>query len=130
MAEMSAGRSWGVWPLVAAVAAIFVYSGMRKLGWTPWGAGVALPAGGWQRAATIVEGVLLVAGGVAVIFRRTRRVASIVLGAILLIAMGSHAPIFHGRVTDMIGQVVTPVVILAALLAVNLADSDGESPGE
>ena len=128
MSGMTARRSWTVWPLMAVIAAIFVYAGLRKLGWTPWGAVDALPMEGWRRIATIIQGVLLIAGGVAVIFPRTRRVASIVVGAILIFAMFSHAPFFHGRVTDMTGQVVTPVVILVALLAVNLSDLDSKVP--
>ncbi len=130
MTQMTLRRSWVLWPLVAAVAAIFVYSGLRKLGWTPWGAMNALPPAGWRRVATILEGALLMGGGVGVIFRRTRRAASIVAAMILFLAMGSHAPFFHGRVTDMLGQVVTPVVLLVALLAVNLADPEaGDARG-
>lgn len=126
MAGMTVRRSWALWPLVAAIAAIFVYSGLRKLGWTPRGAMNALPAGGWQRGATILQGVLLIASGAGVIFQRSRRAASIVAAVILCVAIVSHAPFFHGSVTDMMGQVVTPVVILVGLLAVNLADAEAE----
>ncbi|MFZ0634896.1 MAG: DoxX family protein [Candidatus Acidiferrales bacterium] len=117
---MSTRRDWRAWPLAVLVAALFVYSGLRKFGWNPWH--VAAPAlTRFERHVSLLLGGIQLLGGIGLLFRRARSIAVPALAATILFALGGHLSIFRGHVTDWLSQIVTPLVVLMALAAIYLS---------
>jgi uncharacterized membrane protein YphA (DoxX/SURF4 family) len=107
---------WTGWFLRGCVAIAFVYIGLDKFDETPNGEWIRIferiGFGQWFRHAT---GVVEVAGGVLLVFPRTKVAGAALLGGAMFGAIIAHFTVLHDAALSVIPLALLAVVIGAAV---------------